>query len=159
MRLTILDKATDSVFSIEELDYQSVMPVTHLREDLPENLDGSIYSRAPVDTTHLITWYVDRLGETELMQLPSLKYVGLAFTGWWDKYFDLEALRARNIVVANNSTYATNAVAEAVIATLFSHYRHLSLMPRGVVASEVLPGRELAALTLGVVGMEKLALV
>ncbi len=155
MKLTILDRLKEPFFS--RSDFSCFLPETHfsiVRLNAKEGaFDGSIFSQIPKDTTHLITWFVDRFSEVELQRLPDLRYIGLAYTGWYDKYFDKTALQNRRVVVCNNAQYAPNAVAEAVIAVLLSRYRGLTSLSMGDPTFRPIPGRELRSKTLGIIGL------
>ncbi|MCE0491099.1 D-2-hydroxyacid dehydrogenase [Pantoea sp. Mb-10] len=58
-----------------------------------------------------------------LEALPDLRYICVAATGY--DCIDLEACRARGILVSNVPGYSTRSVAEGVIAALFAMRRHL----------------------------------
>ncbi len=63
------------------------------------------------------------LREEALKQLPDLRYICVAATGY--DCIDLDACRERGIVVSNVPGYSTRSVSEGVIAALFALRRHL----------------------------------
>lgn len=58
------------------------------------------------------------LGETEMAQLPKLKYIGVLATGY--NVVDLAAASARGIVVTNIPAYSTASVAQSVFAHILN---------------------------------------
>ncbi|MGK3142225.1 D-2-hydroxyacid dehydrogenase [Pantoea sp. C2G6] len=72
--------------------------------------------------TVAITNKVPLRAET-LDQLPALRFICVAATGY--DCIDLDACRARNIVVSNVPGYSTRSVSEAVIAAIFVLRRQL----------------------------------
>lgn len=153
MNLTVVDVAEDELFS--EADFRGLAGIEKLSLlALPskEPLDGSVYRSLPPETTHLITRLVDRLGVRELDVLSNLQYVGLAFAGWWDKYFDTSALKRAKVAVSNNPHYAPNAVVEAILACVLFEYRDLSSISLGPLHQSTPVGRELRGRRFGVIG-------
>jgi lactate dehydrogenase-like 2-hydroxyacid dehydrogenase len=153
MKLVILDIKGDTLF--DEADFSEFSQFENIQISLlasDEPLDGSIYRSIPSNTTHVISRLVDRLGKDELDCLPCLQYVGLAFSGWWDKYFDAGLLKARSVTVTNNSRYALHAVSEAVFASLFAEYRHLTELHFGNENFTVPLGREVWGRNFAIIG-------
>lgn len=90
--------------------------------------EGTIISDAstkmvPDDTTHLLLDAVIKLDKVQLNRLSKLEYIGTTYTGWWDKYFDVDEIKKRDITLQINTGYATNAVAEAVFTVLLINSR------------------------------------
>lgn len=155
--LTVIDQLENPLYIKE--DFVSIFAadeIVILR--VPENIDfdGSIISKVPRETTHLLMRIIDKLDATELDHLNNLKYVGICSTGWWDEYFNESLLKERGVTVTNNPTYAINAVAEAVFATLLSLKRHLLLLPMGSITTEVPVGQDIASKTLGIIGLGRI---
>lgn len=103
MKVVVVDIQDAPLF--EKTDFIRMPEITDLTLlQLPriEPLDGSIFRALPKDTTHLIMRLADRLGQQELQHLHKLEYLGLAFTGWWDKYFDADSIKKRGLIVTIN---------------------------------------------------------
>ncbi len=154
MRLTVLDLQSNPVFEEEDfLQGFEDFELTYIRVLANVNFDGMLVTQAPTDTTHLVMATPDRIGAHELQQLPSLKYVGLAFTGFWDKVFDQSLLKKEGIVVTNSPDYALAGVAEGVFSALLTHYRKLRDLDIANPASPASIGRELSGKVLGIIGL------
>lgn len=85
---------------------------------------------------------------------PKLKMLSIAFTGL--DHIDLEECERRGIVVNNAAGYSTEAVAEEVICMMIGMYRHLienDKITRSRKGNALLPGREIANKTIGIVGL------
>ena len=62
------------------------------------------------------------LGRDEMVQLPSLKYIGVLATGY--NVVDLQAAHERGIIVTNVPAYSTESVAQMVFAHLLTATNH-----------------------------------
>ncbi|SUE06690.1 Putative 2-hydroxyacid dehydrogenase HI_1556 [Pantoea agglomerans] len=82
-------------------------------EDIVSSLAG-----ATVAITNKVPLRADTL-----QQLPELRFICVAATGY--DCIDLDACRARGIVVSNVPGYSTQSVSEAVIAAIFALRRQL----------------------------------
>lgn len=85
---------------------------------------------------------------------PNLKMLSIAFTGL--DHIDMEECRRRNILVRNAAGYSTEAVAEETICMMIGLYRHVienDKITRSCQGSAILPGREIAGKTVGIIGM------
>lgn len=84
---------------------------------------------------------------------PKLRMLSVAFTGV--DHIDLDACRARNIVVCNAAGYSTNAVAELTFGLAIAVIRNIvpcDGRTRSCAAKDGLVGFELCGKTFGVVG-------
>lgn len=84
---------------------------------------------------------------------PKLRMLSVAFTGV--DHIDLDACRARNIVVCNAAGYSTNAVAELTFGLAIAVIRNVvpcDGRTRSCAAKDGLVGFELCGKTFGVVG-------
>ncbi len=154
MKIAVLDLENDALF--EKGDFQSWFEqsaIEYFRVSPNTKFDGSLLTQVAANTTHLIMTTPDRIGADQLQKLPALEYIGVAFTGFWDKLFDQELIKSRKIVVTNCPDYAQVGVAEALFAALLSHYRGLRNLDMGKVNLRVLPGRELSNKILGIIGL------
>jgi len=151
MKLTIIDQKEHPIYLNDDF-LQCFKPEEIVILCVPESksFDGSILQSISTDTTHLIMRVLDKVDEDNLKKLEKLEYIGITSTGWWDQYFDRDALTKRNIVVTNNPTYARESVAEAVFATLLADRRKLFNLSMGEVTVEVPIGTELAGKTMGI---------
>ncbi len=104
----------------------------------------------------LVLPWTEDVADAALARLPDLQLVAALGTGVWD-YLDVTALSQRGVAVANTPDYAADAVAEHALALLLAVARGLPAADRAVRAGTwqagLEPGRELRALTLGVVGL------
>lgn len=62
------------------------------------------------------------LGRDEMVQLPSLKYIGVLATGY--NVVDLQAAHERGVIVTNVPAYSTESVAQMVFAHLLTATNH-----------------------------------
>lgn len=62
------------------------------------------------------------VGRDEMVQLPSLKYIGVLATGY--NVVDLQAAHERGIIVTNVPAYSTESVAQMVFAHLLTATNH-----------------------------------
>lgn len=100
------------------------------------------------------------LGRKEMERCPSLKFIGIAATGF--NHVDLEAARELGIAVANVPAYSTEAVAQHTMALLLSITNRVEAYREGVFAGnwnackkelrERAPITGLAGKTIGIVG-------
>jgi len=99
-----------------------------------------------------------------LEQLPKLRYIGVLATGY--NVVDVEAARARGIVVSNIPTYGTASVAQFVFALLLELCHHVGLHAEAVRGGEwshnpdwsfwKSPLVELAGKTMGIIGFGRI---
>ena len=99
-----------------------------------------------------------------LEQLPSLRYIGVLATGY--NVVDVDAARARGIVVTNVPTYGTASVAQFVFALLLELCHHVGMHAAAVREGEwsrspdwsfwKSPLVELAGKTMGIVGFGRI---
>lgn len=85
---------------------------------------------------------------------PNLKMLSIAFTGL--DHIDMEECKRRNILVKNAAGYSTEAVAEEMICMMIGLYRHVienDKITRSCQGPAMLPGREIAGKTVGIIGM------
>ncbi len=129
--------------------------------------DVTVYDHTPFDQT------IARIGGAEIIltnkspitaeviaACPALKYVGVLATGY--NVVDVEAAKARGIVVTNIPTYGTQAVAQFVFALLLEICHHVAHHNQAVQEGRWSNGRdfcfwdypliELAGKTMGIIG-------
>jgi len=85
---------------------------------------------------------------------PNLKMLSIAFTGL--DHIDMEECKRRGIIVKNAAGYSTEAVAELAIAMMVDVYRKVvenDKITRECQRKGIMPGREIAGKTLGIIGM------
>jgi len=92
--------------------------------------DTVVYDYTPFDKTverakgaEIVFTNKTPLGEEELSQLDSLKYIGVLATGY--NVVDVEAAKRRNIVVTNVPTYSTKSVAQMTFALILEMTQHV----------------------------------
>ncbi|HML46569.1 MAG TPA: D-2-hydroxyacid dehydrogenase, partial [Clostridia bacterium] len=101
----------------------------------------TVYDRTPAEAA------VSRIGEAELVctnktpitaealaACPNLRYVGVLATGY--NVVDVQAARARGIVVTNIPTYGTAAVAQMTFALLLEVCHHVGAHDQAVRTGE-----------------------
>ena len=125
----------------------------------PRTSPGAVIERA-AGATIILTNKVP-LDAATLRQLPDLKFIGVLATGY--NVIDVEAARARGIVVANVPGYGTPAVAQHVMALLLALTNRVEAHSQSVFEGEwsrspdfcywKTPLVELQGLTLGLVGL------
>ncbi len=154
MKLTVLDLQAHPLFEKENflVGFED-SAIEYSRLPANEKFDGSLLAHVSSDTTHLIMTAPDRIGEEELRRLQSLEYIGLAFTGFWDKLFSQQLIESRGVTVTNCPDYAQAGVAEAVFAALLAHYRKLPNLEMAKIDTDVPIGRELSHKVLGIIGL------
>lgn len=110
------------------------------------------------DADGLIVRSKTKVDGTLLDAAPSLRVVGRAGVGV--DTIDVAGATRRGIIVLNTPEASTLATAEHTIAMMLASYRHIPLGTRKVLdgewSSKGLMGRELAAATLGVVGLGRI---
>jgi glycerate dehydrogenase len=104
------------------------------------------------------------LSATTIKQLPNLKFISVTATGY--NIVDIQAARERGIPVANVPVYATDFVAEYVMAFLLNFYCqpqfHSELVKQGEWSTSAdfcfwrTPLFELAGRTIGIVGFGRI---
>ncbi len=85
---------------------------------------------------------------------PNLKMLSIAFTGL--DHIDMEECKRRDILVKNAAGYSTEAVAEETICMMIGLYRHVienDKITRSCQGQALLPGREIAGKTVGIIGL------
>ena len=85
---------------------------------------------------------------------PNLKMLSIAFTGL--DHIDMEECERRGILVKNAAGYSTEAVAEETICMMIGLYRHVienDRITRSCKGPSIMPGREIAGKTVGIIGM------
>ena len=85
---------------------------------------------------------------------PNLKMLSIAFTGL--DHIDMDECKRRGIVVMNAAGYSTEAVAEETICMMIGLYRHVienDKITRSCKGPSIVPGREIAGKTVGIIGM------
>ncbi len=106
------------------------------------------------DATALCTFIESPIGEAELNRFPSLRLIATRSTGF--DHIDLEATKARGIVVVNVPSYGENTVAEFTFALILSLSRRVpeasEKVRTGSFSPNDLRGFDLAGKTIGVVG-------
>lgn len=156
--------------NIVELDSYAANPGDLSWEEM-ERLEGCSFTRYDRTPAHLT---VERAREADIVltnkvvidaevmaQLPRLKYVGVLATGY--NVVDIDAARARGIVVTNIPAYSTMSVAQMVFAHLLNVTQQVALYDGAVKQGEwersddfcfyKAPLTELAGKTMGIVGL------
>lgn len=151
--LTVITEGQTSTFTTERLQkiygWENIIFINKVTE----SPDKSATTQIPENTTHLLLETIDVLDRSLIKNLKKLKYIGLTYTGWWDYYFDVKALKKRQIKLAINKTYATIAVAEASFAALLFHARRLHYNhPNSNILYSDQPGFELNGKYLAIIG-------
>lgn len=85
---------------------------------------------------------------------PNLKMLSIAFTGL--DHIDMDECKRRGISVMNAAGYSTEAVAEETICMMIGLYRHVienDKITRSCKGPSIVPGREIAGKTVGIIGM------
>lgn len=157
MHLTVLLYKGEELYSKGDFDpefREHQISLILAEEELTFN--GKNTQKIPTTTTHLLMHFLDRLSEKDLKRLPNLRYIGTCSTGWWDHYFDLDYIRRKKIALDINATYAQNAVAEGVFASLLSHARYIPEILHKQWDADVTHGFELQGKSLGIIGMGRI---
>lgn len=138
---------------IEQNYFNSVFPdhnLTFVEDDL------SIENVEKVKNAEILVVFVYSKVTKEIIDLlPNLKFITTMSTGF--DHIDLEAAKAKNIVVSNVPIYAETVVAEHTFALLLAISRRLEESTerarKGNFDPEGLTGFELRGKTLGVIGI------
>jgi glycerate dehydrogenase len=119
------------------LDAYTLNPGDLSWNDLHKLGNCEIYDRTPPDkviqraaNAEIVLTNKTILTSKEINQLPKLKYIGVLATGY--NVVDIEAAKARNIIVTNVPSYGTNSVAQMVFALLLELTKHVGLHSQGV---------------------------
>lgn len=107
------------------------------------------------DAAVLCTFITSRVGTAELERFPALKLIATRSTGF--DHIDLEATKARGIIVANVPSYGEHTVAEFAFALLLALSRRVidadeRVRETGTFSLDGLRGFDLAGKTIGIVG-------
>ena len=130
-----------------------------------------VYDRTPEDQVAALAAGADMLLVTKvpisaatMQQLPELKYIGVVATGY--NIVDVEAARARNVVVTNIPAYGTASVAQFAFALLLELCHHVcahgEAVRQGAWSRSAdwcfwnYPLIELAGKTMGIVGFGRI---
>lgn len=110
------------------------------------------------DSVHIegIITIKTKVTEELLKELPNVKFVAVAFTGF--DCVDLEATKKRNISVFNVPTYATDCTAELALGLAISLLREIPKADQTTKSNgwELRPGIELSGKTVGIIGTGKI---
>lgn len=108
---------------LEALGNVTLYPRTNLDEIIPraKNADAILTNKVPISAS-------------TLLELPSLKYIGVLATGM--DHIDVTAARARNIIVKNVENYSTYSVAQHTFALLLNITQGISQYSEGVRQGE-----------------------
>lgn len=138
---------------IEENYFKSVFPDHNLTFIEDEVSIESVESVKDVEI--LVVFVYSKVTKEIINLLPNLKFITTMSTGF--DHIDLEAAKARNIVVSNVPVYAETVVAEHTFALLLAISRRLEESTerarKGNFDPEGLTGFELRGKTLGVIGI------
>lgn len=126
------------------IDGYTINPGDNPWDELERLGETTIYDRTPPDAPEAI---VERCRDAEVVltnkvpirketieRLPGLRYIGVTATGY--DIIDLEAARARDIVVTNVPVYGTRSVAQYVFALLLELCHHVGLHDHAVKDGE-----------------------
>jgi glycerate dehydrogenase len=155
MRIVILDGYTSNPGDLDWSGLEAVGELTVYERTPPEH----VVERANGATAVLTNKTV--LSAAAIDALPDLRYIGVLATGV--NIVDLDAARARGIVVTNIPSYGTSSVAQATFALLLELTNHVALHSRAVregawttcadFSLALTPLVELSGLTLGIIGL------
>ncbi len=119
------------------------------------SLDDPHFDDALADAEGIVLRLGMAFGPDSLEKAPSLRYIGMYGTGYGR--IDVAAASARGVVVTNVRDYATQSVAEPVIAASIEALRDL---PHQLADADALgyaepeiDGRTLASQTVGIIGL------
>lgn len=154
MKIVILD---GHAVNPGDLDWKPLEALGDL-EVFERTSESEIVARARDAQTVLTTR--TPISAATITQLRHLRYIGVVFTGYDE--IDLEAARARNIVVTNVPTYASASVAQLVFALLLELCHHVAMHSDATRSGEWSRSRdfsfhktplvELQGKTIGIVG-------
>lgn len=158
------------------LDGYTLNPGDLSWEKLEQLSAVTVYDRTAYDTSNL-ELIIERIGDAQVVftnktplpaqvinAAPNLKYIGVLATGY--NVVDVDAAKARNIVVTNIPTYGTAAVSQMAIALLLElcHHAgaHSDAVKRGDWTANAdwcfwnYPLVELAGKNLGIIGLGRI---
>lgn len=157
--------------NITALDGYTLNPGDNPWDEIAKLGAFKCFDRSAVEQIVQRAWDADiiltnkaRLSAAIINQLPKLKFVSVTATGY--DVVDFQAAQARGILVANVPVYATDSVAEFVMAFLLNFYcqpqLHSQLVKQGEWNKSAdfsfwrTPLAELAGRTIGVVGFGRI---
>ena len=124
MKLTVVIEKSNRLYKIEDFkDFSQFNDIEFILND-NEEINDIATRKIDINTTHLLLDDVIVIEKTHLDKLKHLKYIGTTYSGWWDKYFDVQEIKNRNIKLVINTNYATNAVAEATFSAFIMNARN-----------------------------------
>jgi D-lactate dehydrogenase len=138
----------------------------YLQENLPADLEQEYYEDilsnsildAKQDTTHLVVFVYSKVTAEVLEKLPKLQAIFTMSTGY--DHIDLEACKARGIIVHSVPFYGDHTVAEHTFALMLALSRKLIPSIAKVNTFDFNPvgleGFELRGKTLGIIGMGRI---
>jgi glycerate dehydrogenase len=149
------------------LDGYTMNPGDNPWDELAALGDLTLYDRTPPSDVvercrgaEIVLTNKAKLRAKELANLPDLNLIVVTATG--TNVVDIDAARAKGVVVCNAPAYSTDAVAQHVFALLFELSNHVGMHDRSVKAGDwsaapdwtywKAPLMELHGLTLGIVG-------
>lgn len=107
------------------------------------------------DVSGIVVFIYSHIDSQILDKLPQLKFIATMSTGV--DHIDLEACKAKNILVSNIPSYGENTVAEHAFALILAISRRLvesfERVKRGEFSPEGLSGFDLKGKTIGVIGV------
>lgn len=154
-RIVVLDGYTANPGDISWSELEALGDVVVYDRTSPDEVVGRARGAEVILTNKVV------ISESEMQQLPQLRYVGVLATGY--NVVDVNAAASRGIVVTNIPAYSTASVAQMVFAHLLNITHHVAHY-----ASDVEGGRwqsspdfsffdtpliELEGLTMGIVGL------
>lgn len=135
----------------------------YLREKLPKDVSLTCFDHSlKVENTEsikdvegLVVFIYSNISKEIIDLLPNLKFITTMSTGF--DHIDLEACKARGIIVSNVSGYGEITVAEHTFALLLAISRRIiesyERVKEGLFSPEDLTGFDLSGKTLGVIGI------
>ena len=155
MKIVILDGFTANPGDLSWKPLEEIGEVT-VYDRTPPSETVSRAADAEVIVTNKVI-----ISKDVMQQLPKLKYVGVAATGY--NVVDLKYASERNIVVTNIPAYSTASVAQMAVAHLLNVTNRVALHAESVSNGEwqsnkdfcywLTPQRELAGETFGIIGL------
>ena len=155
MKIVILDGFTANPGDLSWKPLEEIGEVT-VYDRTPPSETVSRAADAEVIVTNKVI-----ISKDVMQQLPKLKYVGVAATGY--NVVDLKYASERNIVVTNIPAYSTASVAQMTVAQLLNATNRVALHADSVSKGEwqsskdfcywLPPQRELAGETFGIIGL------
>ena len=155
MKIVILDGFTANPGDLSWKPLEEIGEVT-VYDRTPPSETVSRAADAEVIVTNKVI-----ISKDVMQQLPKLKYVGVAATGY--NVVDLKYASERNIVVTNIPAYSTASVAQMAVAHLLNATNRVALHADSVSKGEwqsskdfcywLTPQRELAGETFGIIGL------